>query len=444
MKCHPVSVFALILAAVLTATAAAQSVVVRLRDGTRYRGAVGDAVSLVVRERGIDVPYTGRLLATAEHSITVECLVAGRLAQMTFFTGDLVSMTRTDSAAVPAKPAAPGTTAAPSTPSKPGGDNSPASAAARTSDRGVIVLPLTGIVGLEFRHEEIDLVEKEADRLGPGQVIVLVIDSPGGAMNEMETISNKLLRLKEKHRIVGWVRKAISAACATVLHCDEVYFTTSGSAGAMTAFNMVQGALKDEELQRWLDAASRIAEAGGHSPEIARAMIHAPLMVSYDRDPVTGQVTFYEDLSGEFDLSDEKTNLVLTSSEAAKCGFADGIADTEEELARLLDMPTWVEKSDVGRKASEKWLATVKRANEKLPFLVSQLNYKGTGSGDPVVIIGTRIQLLEEIIRWWERAPNACMLAPMSIGVGVPQKDACEREVAELRKQLADMKRGGG
>jgi hypothetical protein len=162
-------------------------------------------------------------------------------------------------------------------------------------------------------------------------------------------------------------------------------------------------------------------------------MIHAPMMVSYDKDPDTGEVTFYNDLSGEYVLSDEESNLVFNASLALHCGFSDGTADTEEELAKLLDLPEWNEKSDYGRKISQEWLDTCEKAQNEVRRLWAQLGYKGSGSGDPVEMMGIRIKILEKVIRWQERAPEC-------VG-GVPPKEQLEREIKDLRKQLSDMKK---
>jgi hypothetical protein len=224
----------------------------------------------------------------------------------------------------------------------------------------------------------------------------------------METIHKTLSDIKQRHRLVAWIKQAISAACATAMHCDEIYFMTEGTAGAMTAFNSATGqAWKDKELEEWMRRAGEWMEQGGRSRYIAEAMIHAPSLLSYDKDPDTGEVTFYNDLSGEVVLSDAEHNLVFNASLARECGFSDGTADTEEQLAKLMDLPAWHEKTDYGRVISERWLDTVETAQSACRRLNARLTYLGTGSGSQVEIIGKRIQIFEEMIKWQDRAPNA-------------------------------------
>ncbi|MHC4775851.1 MAG: hypothetical protein ACYTBR_11405, partial [Planctomycetota bacterium] len=126
-------------------------------------------------------------------------------------------------------------------------------------------------------------------------------------------------------------------------------------------------------------------------------------------------------------------NLVFNASLALDCGFSDGTADTEEHLAALLDLPAWHEKSDYGRKISEDWCELVEKGREECARLRARLGYLGTGSGDPVVIIGKRIQIFEQMIRWQEKVPN--------MGCSGTSTEQLKREIKELRKQLSDMKK---
>lgn len=306
------------------------------------------------------------------------------------------------------------------------------------SKHGVIVLPLSGMVGIEFRHQEIEAVGKEADRIkeltGISPIIVLDIESGGGLVIEMEKIHQTLVEIRKRHRVVAWIREAISAACATALHCHEIYFRTEGNAGAMTMFAGTR-AVQGEELERWLRTAGDWAEYGGRSRYIAEAMIHEPKLLSYDKDPVTGEVTWYNDLSGEFVLSRAGENLSFTVSTALHSGFADGRADTEEELAKLLDLPAWHEVSDFGRRIHKEWNATIERARVEIPRLFGEYQIiQGSSVASNAQKIRQAITLVEELIRWWDRCPNVC-----EYEFGIPPKDVLERQLRELKKQLADL-----
>jgi hypothetical protein len=440
MKRHLTFLLAVVLTLAATLTAFAGPIELRLKDGVRWRGQVADVVKLTFMQGGVPVEFQGRIVEDAKLFLTVEGKGLSGTERKVIFKSDItaISTVEAGTSALPAPAAKPG--AAPVTetvgPTESGDDEATLDKNAKRADRkpGVFVLPLSGTVGVEFRHEEMLKVAKEADKFGSGQIIVLLIDSGGGSVVEMEKIHETLTDIRKKHRLVAWIRSAISAACATALHCHEIYFTTEGTAGSMTAFGGGVS-LTGEELERWLQGAGDWAEAGGRSRYMAEAMIHAPKLLSYDKDPVTGKVTWLNDLSGQYILSRETENLTFNSSNAVHCGFADGIADTEADLARLLDLPEWHELSSVGRDAAEEWNNIVKRANEELPKLAKQLDYKNTGTGDQRVIIGTRIRIYEQLIRWSERAPNPYQRS------GLPPKSELERRVTELKKQLADMRK---
>lgn len=436
------SILAVALALTISAAAFA-AVEIRLKDGSRWRGELNQNVELRITERSVETAITGKLLRDEPLYIIIEGNILGQMRQKTILKSDIVSMkTVGGGEAAPSAPSAPvAPTATPGT-STPSATPTPAPSSTTTSEipRGpdgrplaVFYLPLAGMVGLEFRHQEIAAIGKEADKFGPGQIIVFMIESGGGRVDETEVIHKTMVDLRKRHRLVAWIKEAISAACATALHCDEIYFMTEGAAGSMTAFAGTQS-WQGKELDLWLQTAGDWAELGGRSRYIAEAMIHAPKLLSYDKDPITGEVTWYNTLQGEFKLSDAKTNLTFNASNALHCGFSDGTADTTEELAKLLDLPRWVEIGD-GRNIGERWAKVVKQANTELPKLVRQYGYKGASNPDPAVTIGTRIGILQDLIRWWDRCPNCCEMA------GLPPKQFLQREIEELRKRLADMRR---
>ena len=413
---------------IVTAALAGQSITIRLPDGSRWTGEVQNRIDLTFTQRGVRIHAEVTLVRATEYFITVEIDIAGEIRRQTIFTDDIVAMkTLGDVAVLDVKTHRPASDV-------PGHQGRARSRDVERSTPGVFVLPLEGMVGLNLRHEEMEKIAEEADKYGPGQIIVFIIDSGGGAVTEMEQIHKTLMEIKKRHRLVAWIKQAISAACATAMHCDEIYFMTNGTAGAMTAFAGTV-AWSGEKLEEWQQRAGDWMEAGGRSRYIAEAMIHNPNLLSYDKDEDTGEVTFYNDLSGETILSRKGENLVFTASSALDSGFSDGTANNEQELAELLDLPEWYETSDYGRKIAESWQKNVKTAERELRLLQSRLSYAGTGSGDPVEILGTRIKIYKEFVRWHDRCPNCAMFG------GLPPKEQLEREIKEMRKNLADLKR---
>jgi ClpP class serine protease len=420
------------LAMVLVLPATAAQVEIRLKDGSRWRGQVNDQVHVEFNMQGVTVSMEGKLTKVEDLYVQVDGTFAGAKSKKTIFKSDIVNMktlgagpgTSADGqAAVTSGATGEGELPAPADEATPIDKNAP----------GVFFLPLKGMVGEGFRSEEMNALAKHCDKYGPGQIIVIEIESGGGLAIEMERIHYAIKEIRKRHRMVAWIREAISAAAATAMNCDEIYFTSTGTLGAMTMFAGGVSA-KGEELEKWMNQAARIAELGGRSKYIAWAMIDDEALLSYDKDPETGEVTWHNDLSGQVVLSDAKTNLVFNASSAMDCGFADGIADTKDELAALLNLPggKWNEKDDYGRKISKDWLALVEKAKEEIPLQFARYDYKGAASGAKAKI-GVQIGIIKDLIRWWDRCPNVCLLS------GVPPKPQLERELEELKRIMARM-----
>lgn len=431
-----------------TAATLQEAQLLNFRSGNTWRGQVGDAVRVEFSEGGVAQTLEGTLVRVEKRYVQVEGVIAGRTAVKTILIGDITSMesvgagssnTSDTAPAVPVRttPTKPAPSAPPSTAAT-GGDAGANRSAASSDWPGVFLLPLSGTLGIGLRHEEIDKIAAEADKYGPGQIIVLLIDSPGGLVIEGDKVGASLNDIKKRHRVVAWIREAISGGAFTALHCDENYYMSFGALGAITMWAGGVSA-KGVELAAWLDRCSEVVQSAGRSPYVVRAMIHAPLLCSYDRDEETGKVTVYDTLQGEFDLSDEVNNLTLNASNALHCGYSQGTADTEEELAKVMQLPEWKEAADgVGRRIHEEWQRTVKQAQQEVPKLIQRLNYKGTGSGDPAVILGTRIQIVQELLRWYDRCYPVVVYE-----AGLPQDKApLERQLEEMRRQLGQMRRG--
>lgn len=405
------------------AAALGQAVEIKMKDGSKWRGQVSDIVQVRYLQHGVDVPLEGKITKIEPLYIIVEGEVAGVKKQTTIFRSDIVSMTtkQTGSGDLTPQPDDPSSTS-------PVPSASPANKSKlKDSKLGVFVLPMEGMVGLTYRHEEVEKLGQYIDKnYGPGQTIVLVVDSGGGLASEVVPVWKAIMDLKKKHRVVAWIKSAISAASASAAACDEIYFMTGATMGAMTAFAGDQS-LKDEPLRRWMEKAGELFEGGGRHKYVAWAMIEHHQLLSYDKDPNTGEVTWRNDLEGQYILSDAKQNLVFNASNAEHSGFSQGTADTGPQLAKLLNLPEWVEVDDYGRKLAGDWKRLCDEADREITLLGPRLSIRND--------IRRQIQLIEDAIKWWNKCPNVCMMK------GLPPKDWLERQLAELKKQLADMRR---
>lgn len=412
---------------------------IRMRDGSIWKGSINSQVEVGYLQRNVTLKIVGRLTKIEKRYIEVVGKIAGIKGKKIIMRSDLMSMKTLKGASAGVDVSGPEAAdlSKPKPPSIRSADRQTRDPSQRQPESNVphiFLLPLSGMVGTYFRHNEIDMIGKEADKYGSHQIIILEIDSGGGAVLETEKIHHSLTSLTKRHRVVAWIKHATSAACATAMHCQEIYFMTEGQAGAMTAF--AGGvAIKGKELQNWLDSASEWMEQGGRKGMIARAMIKKEFLLSYTRDPETGEVTWFDDLSGDVILSTANQNLEFTSSTAIDSGFAQGIADTTDDLAKLLDLPAWPEGVDYGRNIAKKWKRTVKKCEEDVPLLLQQLSYKNQSDPDPIVRLGTQLGIWRKLRGWCVQA-DSVMLYSFSL-----LKEDCDRQIEALKRQIARLKR---
>ncbi len=414
----------------------------KLANGGVWKGDVGAQVRATYMVNGKEVSVEGKVVKLDKSLVVLEVTEGAKLVKKTILSLDLKKM-ETLTAAASGTPAVGATTTTTTSTSVngPGKSASTAATAATTTTDAttakipsVFVLPWEGTVGIGARHDEIEMIGKEADKLGPGQIIVLEVNSPGGLVTEGDKINVTLTELKKRHRVVAWIKKAISAAAFTSLHCDEIYFMRVGALGSITMF-AGQTAISGAELQAWLKMLGEVCELGGRPAIVGQAMVTNPILCSYDRDE-EGNITWYETLEGKYDLSDEKQNLTLNCDNALHCKFSDGTADTVEELAACMQLKEWKEASDVGRKIHEDWQRTLKQCEEIKPLLLN--DYQNPGGTDAVAQLGNQIKAITEILKWYDRCyPGMVYEAPNL----PPEKKPLQDELEALKKRLGNIKR---
>ncbi len=208
-------------------------------------------------------------------------------------------------------------------------------------------------------------------------IVVLKVDSGGGAVAELESIVDAIHNdMKKDFRVVGWVESAISGASFTVMNCEEIIFMTAGHCGGNVAYSMGPGgavAMEGLGLAQILEAGREVAKNGRHDPLVFKAM-QVFMTLSCDIDEETGVITWYDGPYGEYLVSPEDEILTLNSIDALKYGISIGTADTKEEVAELLGCTEWVE---VGHEADEyqrEFRQAVGRAQTELNELFAKLD----------------------------------------------------------------------
>lgn len=182
------------------------------------------------------------------------------------------------------------------------------------------------------------------------EVVVIRIASGGGYTLEMPKFNDLFdYEYKAKFRTVAWIEYSISAACMSPWVLEEIYFMRNGRMGGCTEFHSGGIASKGMDLEEILAYMEKASIRGKKDPKIMRSMqIQEPLSCTID--PVTGAVTWFQDTSGEIIVNRETNVLTFNSEMAVKTKFANGLADTVEELMKAMNIK---EYEIVGERATK-------------------------------------------------------------------------------------------
>ena len=148
--------------------------------------------------------------------------------------------------------------------------------------------------------------------------VLLHIDTPGGRIDSAVAIKDAILRSSVP--VIAFVDKsAISAGALISLACDSLYMATGASIGAATAVDLQGNKASEKVISYFRAQMCATAEATGRRTDLAEAMVD-------------------EDIAVEGVIEAGKL-LTLTTNEALELDFADGTADTVEDVLALAGHP---------------------------------------------------------------------------------------------------------
>ncbi len=416
---------------VVAASALAGSVSVLLPNGSTWRGETGDLVKIEYNAGGVQSTVEGELMQSTDRYLVIK--KSDGTGDVPIFLEYLVGMESMDSRPTSDAPSGDGA-GGDGSPSEPmpssGGAPQPVAEEEIPVDKGVFYLPLKEQVGLEFRPEEIEAIIEQADEAGPGQTIILDIESGGGSVWEFIVLAEVIRDAKKRHSFVAWVGHSISAAAGTALCCDRLIWKSHGALGAITMHSGGRP-VPDATEERWITMLKAILRESGHSEHWARPMVRNDSWISYTKDPVSGDCKWYgtpQGMSEEVVLSNMGENVVLNVQAAVDCCLAYDVADSKEELAKALDLPGWRELG-TGQKLHDDWMKAVKQC--EVHWRKSNVDLELLGSYAPVIAIRKRINIYKGWIRWWKRAPNKMR------SLGAPSVEQLEAMIEQLKLQLS-------
>lgn len=159
-----------------------------------------------------------------------------------------------------------------------------------------------------------ELAFEEATEAGADHVL-LVLDTFGGALNDADEIRKRILEYP-KPVYVFINKNAASAGALISLACDSIYMAPGANIGAATVVG-ADGEAAPGKYQSYMRSIMRsTAEANGRDPRLAEAMVEA----SVDSTLSAGQV------------------LTLTTTEAIKFGFCEGVATNVGGVLKKLNL----------------------------------------------------------------------------------------------------------
>ncbi len=422
---------------------------VKLANGSTWKGDAGARVRVTYTLNGKELTLEGLVVKADKSFLQVEVDENGKKVKKTITSFDLkkVETLAADGGTSTKAPAGSSGTTTPGKSNTSAGSASTAttSGAPASGKQTIFILPWgrgpggdVDMVGLGARHEEIEKIGAEADKIGPGQIIVLEVNSGGGLVLEGDKIDETLNKLRERHRVIAWIHEAISAAAFTSLHCNEIYFQRVGTLGAITMFAGTKS-IEGRELEAWLKKVGDVCEATSRNRWIGEAMVTNEPELSYDKDE-EGNVTWYNTLQGKYDLSDKVQNLTINAQQAEHSKFSQGTADTVPDLLKLLNLsPDKVEISQAGYKIHNDWQATMKQCKEaKIKLLRDMQNPPGLTQLDQ---LNARLRAAKEIRKWFDKCfPIMTYDQPAA---GSPEQwDGIIEDLSRQIKQAKDRRNG--
>ena len=198
-----------------------------------------------------------------------------------------------------------------------------------------------------------------------------------------------------------------------------------------------QGAA-EPEMNAWITQLEGVLAKTSRSPLFAAPMVIVDAQLSYDIDEETGEITYFNTTEGEHVLSDGTSVQVLsvTAAQAEQSGLSDGIADTKEELAVLLDLDEWNEIDDYGPKLAKDWKLLSERAAEEIPELFAEFggNVEARTNCERIM---KQIKAGKSLLSWAKRLGETAMYHGLGDDfLGQPSRiDAIKRQIKELEQQ---------
>ena len=147
---------------------------------------------------------------------------------------------------------------------------------ASTNSDTVLVMEIRDVIDPRM-NRYVELALEEANNVG-AKLVVIDMDTPGGALNDADDISTAILEFPLPiHVFIN--KDAASAGALISIACDSIYMASGSRIGAATVVT-ADGTAAPDKYQSYMRSIMRsTAEANGRDPQIAEAMVDEELEI---------------------------------------------------------------------------------------------------------------------------------------------------------------------
>ena len=212
---------------------------------------------------------------------------------------------------------------------------------------GYCPLPIVGVIGQDVLARDIEAGVREARRSNP-QYVVLVIDSPGGAIDEMAKIIDVVAANPDLKFLAYVQKRALSAAAIIAMSCPQIYVAPQASIGAAVPFKIgpdgtpvAVEAKFESAIQAEMRNAARI---GGHDELWVRGMTELDVALALDTsgEDQTPAIRIASDAPKDARrIKGAGKILTLTAPDAVEFGLCAGTAGDVAALKSNLNIKAW-------------------------------------------------------------------------------------------------------
>jgi hypothetical protein len=270
----------------------------------------------------------------------------------------------------------------------------------------VVVIPIKDEIMLEIETEALEQALVSASNKGP-LFILIEIDTPGGRVDLAQRICGVITKMDNCETVAficgGKYGGAYSAGAAVAFACDKIYMADNTGIGAAAAIVQTPSGPADvkeifgETIQAkvssfWRGYLASLAEQNHRPGLLAMAMADKDIeVIEVDEE---GKRFFLEPVNRKasqkvvYTWSEKGSLLTLPAMDAAKCGIADKVVSSRNDV--LLDKDAITAAIVVNNDAQEA-VKKFKRVNLRFEKLMDSLDYRSKQTK----LVKTRIKQLK-------------------------------------------------